>query len=112
MEIRQRLIGTVAVLTLTGRLTVSDEPALLKTEVADAIRRGARNVLLDLSDVSYIDSTRIGELIASHITVTRQGGRLKLLGTPPRVLELLAVAALDGVFESFDSLDDALQSFG
>ena len=110
MEIRERQSGDVAIVELSGRLTVNDQPGLLKEAVATAVGKGARHVLLDLSGVFYIDSTRLGELIAAHVTVTRQGGKLKLVGTPDRVCELLRMAGLDGVFERFATADDAKQS--
>jgi anti-sigma B factor antagonist len=110
VDIRERQIGELTVVELTGRLTVSDQPGLLKEAVAAAIARGARHVVLELSGVRYIDSTRLGELIAAHITVTRQGGKLKLVGTPERVTELLRMAGLDGVFERFATTDDAAKS--
>jgi anti-anti-sigma factor len=68
-------------------------------------------VLVDLSGVHYIDSTRLGELIAAHVTVTRQAGRLKLVRTPARVVELLVLSGLGDVFERFDSVESALRSF-
>jgi anti-sigma B factor antagonist len=111
-DIRERLEGTVGIVELAGRLTVNDQPGLLKEAVAEVIRRGARNVLVDLSGVHYIDSTRLGELIAAHVTMSRQGGRLKLVRTPQRVIELLLIAGLGDVFERFDSVDAAKGSFG
>jgi anti-sigma B factor antagonist len=111
MEIRERQIGDVTVVELAGRLTVDDQPGMLKEAVAEVVRRGARRVLLDLSGVRYIDSTRLGELIAAHITVTRHGGRLKLVATPTRILDLLDMAGLHGVFERFATTDDAVKSF-
>jgi anti-sigma B factor antagonist len=110
MEIRERQTGTTAIIELAGRLTVNDQPGVLKDAVADVVRRGARDVLLDLSGVRYIDSTRLGELIAAHVTVSRLGGRLKLVATPARVLELLTMAGLDGVFERYDTADDAARA--
>ena len=110
MEIRERRVGDVAIVELSGRLTVNDQPGVLKEAVANVVAAGARHVLLDLSDVHYIDSTRLGELIASHITVSRQGGKLKLVGTPDRVCELLRMAGLDGVFERFATTDEAKRS--
>src|SRR5512140_1363394 len=101
MDIRQRQSGNIAVLELAGRLTVNDRPGLLKEAVVSAVESGARHVLLDLSGVHYIDSTRLGEIIASHVTVTRRGGRLRLVGTPERITELLAIAGLAGVFERY-----------
>ena len=110
MEIRERQLGELTVVELTGRLTVNDKPGVLKEAVAGAIAKGARNVVLDLAGVRYIDSTRLGELIAAHITVTRQGGKLKLAGTPDRVCELLRMAGLDTVFEQFKTTEDAAKS--
>jgi len=110
MDIRERQVEGVTIVELTGRLTVTDQPGQLKQAVADAIGRGARHVLLDLSGVRYIDSTRLGELIAAHVTATRQGGSLKLIATPPRILELLTMAGLDGVFEHFDTAEDAARN--
>jgi len=107
VEFREHQHGNVAVINLAGRLTVNDQPGMLKETVANALRRGARHVLLDLSGVRYIDSTRLGELIAAHVTVTRQGGRLKLVGVPGRVVELLQMAGLDGVFERYPSEEEA-----
>ena len=63
-----------------------------------------------LSGVVYIDSTRLGELIAAHITMSRTGGRLGLVAAPRRVVELLTMAGLDGVFEQFATTDDAVKN--
>jgi anti-anti-sigma factor len=60
--------------------------------------------------VHYIDSTRLGEIIAAHISATRQGGSLKLIATPARILELLRMAGLDTVFEHYDTAEDAARS--
>ena len=110
MDIRERQSGDLTILELTGRLTVNDQPGLLKEAVASAVERGSRRILLDLSGVHYIDSTRLGELIAAHVTVSRHGGRLKLVATPERIVELLAMAGLDGVFERYDTVDAAAKS--
>ena len=106
-NVRERLEGTTGIVELDGRLTVNDHPGLLKEAVAGIVQRGARQVLIDLSGVHYIDSTRLGELIAAHVTVSRQGGRLKLVGTPSRVVELLVIAGLGDVFERFATMEDA-----
>ncbi len=107
MEIHSSLDGTIATLKMTGRLTVSDEPGSLKQAAADAVAGGAKSVVLDLSQVPYIDSTRLGELIAAHVTVSRQGGRLVVAGATSHISNLLKVAGLGGIFESFGSVADA-----
>jgi anti-sigma B factor antagonist len=108
MEIRERRSGNRIVVELTGRLTVNDQQGALREAITGALRDGAKDVLLDLSGVRYIDSTRLGELISAHITVSRSGGRLKLIGTPNTILELLAMAGLDGIFERHATIEDAI----
>ena len=110
MHIQTRVQDAVAIVVLSGRLTANDSPGQLKEAVADAVRRGAKHVVLDMADVHYIDSTRLGELIAAHITVSRIGSHLKLAGTPTRVIELLTLAGLGDVFERFPSVDAAVAS--
>ena len=110
MDIRETQDGDTAIIELAGRLTVNDQPGMLKDAVAGVVKRGARQVLLDLSGVRYIDSTRLGELIAAHVTVSRQGGRLKLIGTPDRIVELLTMAGLDGIFERYTTAADATRA--
>jgi len=107
MQISERKTGAIAVLALSGRLTVNDRPGVLREAVTSALQGGARHVLLDLSGVHYIDSTRLGEIISAHVTVTRRGGRLRLVAPPDRIIELLAIAGLDGVFERFATAEDA-----
>lgn len=109
MDIRERQQDGVSVIELSGRLTVNDRPGMLKGAVGAAVERGARQVVLDLSKVKYIDSTRLGELIAAHVTLSRLNGQLKLAGTPPRVAELFAMAGLDGVFARYATVEDAIK---
>jgi len=109
-NVRERLEGDVGIVELSGRFTVTDSPGLLKEAVVTVVDQGAKHVLVDLADVHYIDSTRLGELIAAHVTLSRRGGRLKLVRTPNRVTELLVLAGLGDVFERFDSIQAATDS--
>ena len=108
MEIHEQRTGDAVVLALVGRLTVSDKTGLLKDAVMRHLAAGARHILIELADVVYIDSTRLGDLIATHIAVTKQGGRLTLVRVPPRVAALLSLAGLDPLFEQQSSLEAAL----
>ena len=72
---------------------------------------GHRGLLLNLSDVPYMDSTSVGELVSAYITVRNNDGVLKLVGPTERIRELLSVAKLDTVFEVYDNEADAVQSF-
>lgn len=112
MQIRDRFVDGVAVLELSGRLAVNETPGLLRDSICDVVHRGARHVILDLAGVSYLDSTRLGELIAAHVTLIRDGARLTLSGTPQRVQELLTLSGLDRVFEQFESVEAAMKRIG
>lgn len=112
MEISTSIDGTVATLRMTGRLTVTDAPGSLKQAAADAVSRGARVVVLDLALVPYIDSTRLGELIAAHVSMTRNGARLVVAGATSPITNLLTVAGLEGIFEMFPSVADAHTALG
>lgn len=107
MDVARSLDGSIATLTLAGRLTVTDAPGRLKAAVQEMMAQGATAIVLDLSKVPYIDSTRLGELITAHITVTRQQGRLVLVCPSGRIPALLKIAGLEGVFETFLTIDDA-----
>jgi anti-anti-sigma factor len=107
MEITRGINNGVAVLTLSGRLTVADTPGRLKAAATQALSDGARAIILDLADVPYVDSTRLGELIATHIAVSRQQGRLALVCPTDRITALFKLAGLEGVFVTYASLADA-----
>ena len=110
MEVRERQIRDVTIVELAGRLTVNDQPGLLKEVIDEAAKKGSRRIALDLSGVRYIDSTRLGELIAAHITLSRQGGRLTLVALPPRIAELIDIAGLGSVFERLSTVEEAVGS--
>ena len=104
------IIGTTAVITLTGRLTVTENRGVIRDAVATLVKNGTRAVILDLSGVPYLDSTRLGELIAAHVTLSRTGSHLRLAATPTRVVELLTLAGLGEIFERFDTVEAAISS--
>ena len=83
----------------------------LREAVSEALEAGARNILLDLSAVSTIDSSGVGEMVSAYTTVTNRGGKLKLLDLPPKVMDILQITQLITVFETYDSQSEALASF-
>lgn len=99
MQIEEQRDGTQATLLLSGRLTVNDNPGALKDAATALASDGVSDVVFDLTDVRYIDSACLGEFIASQITLGRRGARLRLANVPERIMELLRLAGLDGIFE-------------
>jgi anti-sigma B factor antagonist len=111
MEIAERFIAGVAILDLTGRLILSDGEKVFRDRIDDLIARGHKAVLVNLRDVTYLDSAGVGVMVWKYVTLKRQGGTLKLLGLHQRTHRVLAVTKLLTVIESFDSEGDALASF-
>ncbi len=102
MQIDERRDGGTVTLALSGRLTVNDNPGAFKDMATALATEGVRDVVVDLKDVRYIDSACLGEFIAAQISLGRRGARLRLKQVPDRILELLKLAGLDGIFEIVD----------
>jgi anti-sigma B factor antagonist len=109
LSIRQ--VGDVTVIDATGRITLGEGASTFRDTVRDLASKGDRKILLNLSDVTYIDSSGIGELVSGFTTVTNHGGVLKLLGLSKRVKDLLQITKLYTVFEVFDDESTAIRSF-
>ena len=113
MQLEQRVVGEVAVVKVTGDITLNKGgDVLLKDKVQSLIQQGQKNILLDLSGVSYVDSAGLGELMQAYATTKNRGGALKLLSVTKRLKDLLVVTKLLTVFDTYDAEADALASFG
>ena len=111
MTLRTREVNGTMIIDLSGRLTMGEPCAAVREEVLDEIGHGSRKILLNLADVSYIDSSGLGQLIGSNATVVNAGGRMKLLNLQNRVQDLLQVTKLLTVFDTYTSETAALRSF-
>jgi anti-anti-sigma factor len=111
VKIAQKLVGDVAVLQLNGRLDLGQADEALNDTIRDLVSRGCLKLVLDLKDVSHLDTTCLGLLIAAYVRLGRQGGGVKLLGTPARIREVLTIAKLDQVLITYDSEERAVRSF-
>ena len=111
MQIEQRAVGSVMILDLKGKITLGEGDEALKDKINSLILQGHKKMLLNFGDVPYIDSAGLGEIVRTYTTVSRQGGQLKLVNLTKRITDLLSITKLLTVFETFDSEDEALQSF-
>ena len=111
MQIEERSVGDVVVLDLKGKITLGEGDELLKDKVNSLVNQGHKKIVLNLADVPYIDSAGLGEVVRTYTTVSRQGGSLKLLSLTKRITDLLAITKLLTVFETYESENDAVQSF-
>jgi anti-sigma B factor antagonist len=111
IKLNTRQVGDVTVLDLAGRITLGEGSSTLRDSLKELVAKGEKKILLNLGDVTYIDSSGIGELVSGFTTVTNQGGSLKLLGLNKRVKDLLQVTKLYTVFEAFEDEAEAVRSF-
>jgi anti-sigma B factor antagonist len=106
-----RRAGNVAIIDLSGRVTLGEGCALVRSTIRDLVQEGQINLLLNLAEVTYMDSAGLGELVGSYASITNKGGKIKLLNAQGRVAEVLNVTKLYTVFETFTDEATALRSF-
>lgn len=106
-----REISSVTVVDLSGRITLGEGSAMLREMVRDLLNKGQKRIVLNLADVSYIDSSGIGELVSGYTTVRNQGGELKLLNLTKKVHDLLQITKLFTVFDVHSDEQIAITSF-
>ena len=111
MDIKERVVEGVSILDLSGKIVLGEGDLQVKERIKDLLADGQRKILLNLGDVSYIDSAGLGSLIGSYTTTKREGGQLKLVNLTKRVQDLLAITKLITVMETFENEKEALDSY-
>ena len=111
MKATSRTVDGVDIISLQGKITIGAGDSQLRDVINEALNNGHSKILLDMSGVTTIDSSGIGELVGSYTTVTNRGGKLKLLHLPAKLNELLHVTQLITVFEVYENEGDAVKSF-
>jgi anti-sigma B factor antagonist len=104
-------VGDVSVVDVAGRITLGEGSSALRETLRDMVSKNQKKILLNLGDVSYIDSSGIGELVSGFTTVTNSGGQLKLLNLNKRVKDLLQITKLYTVFDVHEDEAGAIRSF-
>jgi anti-sigma B factor antagonist len=113
MHIGERTVGDVVIVDISGKVTLGDGgDVMLKDKMRSLVQQGRKHVLLNLGDVSYVDSAGLGEIVQAYATLNKNGGTLKLLNATKRIKDLLAITKLLTVFECHDSEAAGLKSFG
>jgi anti-sigma B factor antagonist len=111
MQTGTRQIGEVTVLDISGRITLGEGNVMLRDIVRDLADKGNKRIVLNLSEVSYIDSSGLGELVKTHTTISNKGGELKLTNLNKRVSDLLQMTRLSAVFDIQKDEVSAIKSF-
>ena len=111
VKLNNRQVGDVTVVDVSGRITLGEGSSALRDALRDLVAKGHKKILLNLGDVSYIDSSGIGELVSGFTSVSNAGGNLKLLSLTKRVKDLLQITKLYTVFDVKDDEAAAVKSF-
>ena len=111
MKAKTRRVDSVTVVDISGRITLGDDLAELRQLIRNLLAQGQKSILLNLADVTYIDSSGIGELVSGFTTASNQGGNLKLLNLTKKVQDLLQITKLLTVFDVYEDEAKAIVSF-
>jgi anti-sigma B factor antagonist len=111
MHIEERAVGDVTILDLKGKMTLGEGDEMLRDKVGNLVNEGKQKLILNLDGVPYIDSAGLGEIVRTYTTVSRQGGKMKLLNLTKRIEDLLSITKLLTVFEVYEDENEAIQSY-
>jgi len=106
-----RKLGGVTIVDISGRIEFGEESAALRDLVRDLLSKGQKQILFNLGDVNYIDSSGLGHLVSAFTSVRNHGGELKLLNLSNNIQNLMQITRLYTVFEILDNEAAAVKSF-
>jgi anti-sigma B factor antagonist len=111
VKLSTRQVGDVTVIDASGRITLGEGSTAFREKIKEMLAAGNKKILVNMAEITYIDSSGIGELVSSFTTTTNAGGHLKLLSLGKRVQDLLQITKLYTVFETHDDEAAAVRSF-
>jgi anti-sigma B factor antagonist len=111
MKIVERQVNEVSILDLQGKILIGEGDDVLRDAVSKLLDSGKTKILLNLAEVPYVDSAGLGEIVRCYTTVSRKGGRLKLINLTTKIRDLLSITKLLTVFETYDSEEQGVKSF-
>jgi anti-sigma B factor antagonist len=111
MQIDERVVDDVTILDLKGKMTLGEGDELLKDKINSLASQGHKKLVLNLEGVPYIDSAGLGEIVRTYTSISRQGGKLKLLNVSKRIYDLLVITKLVTIFDSYENEEEAVRSF-
>ncbi|MBV9405760.1 MAG: STAS domain-containing protein [Acidobacteriaceae bacterium] len=109
---KTRRVGNVAIVDLNGKVTLGENTGILRDELKSLLAQGNKHIILNMKDVSYVDSAGLGELVGAYTTATNQGGAVKLLHLQGKMRDLMQITKLHTIFPAFEDEQQAVASFG
>ena len=111
MKIEKRKKGDVLILDLKGKILIGDGIDVLREAINAAVKEKETKVLLNFTEVPYLDSTGLGEVVRSYTSIKKEGGAIKIVNLTNKVKDLLSVTKLLTVFDTFEDEEKAVNSF-
>ncbi|MGO9123443.1 MAG: STAS domain-containing protein [Terriglobales bacterium] len=111
MKTSNRQVDGITIVDCSGRITLGEGSVILRDTVRELLAKGQKKLVMNLGEVTYIDSSGIGELVSAFTTVRNQGGELKLLNLTKKVHDLLQITKLYTVFDVKDDEASAVKAF-
>jgi len=111
MKIKIRDRDGITIIDLVGEVTIGEGDVALRKEINDIVGQDRLNIILNLTRVSFIDSSGIGEIVRSYTTVNKHDGRLVLLGLQSKIRDLFAITRLITIFDTYENEKEAIDSF-
>jgi len=111
MNIVERQVGDIAIIDLQGNIMFEEGDLEVRAAVTRVLDAGRKKVILNMAEVPYMDSAGLSELVRCYVAINKRGGKLALLDLTRKVNDLLTIAKLLTVFETFDSEAEAVKSF-
>ncbi len=111
LKMTERMVDGVSVLDLEGRIVLGDESSALRERVKALLEQGRRKIVLNMGQVTYIDSAGLGALVAAYTSAQNSGASLKLINLGSKFREVLQVTKLLTVFDVYDTEQAAISSF-
>lgn len=103
--------GNIVILDLAGKITLGENTGILREELRSLLSQGSKSIILNMKDVSYVDSAGLGELVGAYTTATNQGGAVKLLHLQSKMKDLMQITKLHTIFPAFEDEAEAVNSF-
>lgn len=111
MTVSERKNGNITVVDVSGRMVAAEDSGRLKDKVTSLVFQGEKQIVLNLADLSYVDSAGLGEMVACHGSATRAGAELKLANAGKKIKDLLVMTRLVTIFDAHETEDAAVRSF-
>jgi anti-sigma B factor antagonist len=109
---KTRQVGSVSIVDLSGKITLGESSGVLRDELNSLLAMGQKHIIVNMANVSYVDSAGLGELVGKYTTATNQGGSIKLLHLQGKMKDLLQITKLHTIFPIFEDEKEAVASFG